>query len=230
MFRILHGVAGAIAPLGCPICNAPTDGPCGVCVSRWHRAPELAIPFGLIDCRAAFAYADGVESVVLSMKRTGRHGLAGFMAEQLRLIGEDLCGPTDLVTWAPTSAARARSRGFDHGEELARAVARRLGLRAVPLLERTSDSAFHGSVIARNRTSFEVRNGRAASAIAGRNVLLVDDVRTTGSTLRAAAAAIHQHRPNLEVRALTFAATPLGRRFGVASTDAKNNTKNIAKR
>jgi predicted amidophosphoribosyltransferase len=225
MFRILRGAAGAIAPLGCPICNGPTDGPCGRCVSRWCRAPELAIPFGLIDCRAAFAYADGVESVVLAMKRTGRHALAGFMAEQLRSIGEDICGPTDLVTWAPTSVARAQSRGFDHGEELARAVARRLGLRAVPLLARTSDSASHGSVMARNRTSFKLRNGRAASTIAGRNVLLVDDVRTTGSTLRAAAVAIHQHRPNIEIRALTFAATPLGRRFGVASTD----TKQIAK-
>jgi predicted amidophosphoribosyltransferase len=212
MIRILARVAAIIAPLGCPICNAPTDGPCRNCVSDWLPAPELPIPFGLVDCRAAFAYAHGVESVVLSMKRTGRHALASFMAEQLGPLGQDVCGPLDhLVTWAPTTRARARSRGFDHGEELARAVARSLGLRAISLLDRTSDSASRGSAVSRTRTSFEVHKLGVASAVAGRNVLLVDDVRTTGSTLRAAAAAIHQHHRDIEIRALTFAATPTGR-------------------
>jgi predicted amidophosphoribosyltransferase len=217
MFRTLRRAAGAVAPLGCPICHAPTDGPCRQCVSNWRPAPELAIPFGLVDCRAGFAYANGVESVVLAMKRTGRYALADFMADELRTIGEEMCGRVDhLVTWAPTSAARARVRGFDHGEELARRVARRLGLRVVSLLERTSDSATHRSAFARNRTSFEIRNWRAASVIVGQKVLVVDDVRTTGSTLRAAAATIRRCDPNVEIRALTFAATAPGRRFGVA--------------
>jgi predicted amidophosphoribosyltransferase len=215
MIRILGKVAAAIAPLGCPICKVPTDGPCPQCVSHWQPAPELAIPFGLLDCRAAFEYADGVESVVLAMKRTGRHALADFMADHLGAIGSETCGPGDLVTWAPTSTARARMRGFDHGEELARAVARRLGLRAVDLLERTSDSVSHRSALDRNRTSFQLRS-RHSLMIAGRHVLVVDDVRTTGATLRAAAAAIHQYYPDVEVRALTFAATSAGRRFGVS--------------
>ncbi len=130
MIRVLQRVAAAIAPLGCPICQAATDGPCHRCVARWLPAPELAIPFGLVDCRAVFAYGHGVESVVLSMKRTGRHALAGFMAEQLHPVGQEICRFGDyLVTWPPTSLARARMRGFDHGEELARAVARSLGLR-----------------------------------------------------------------------------------------------------
>jgi predicted amidophosphoribosyltransferase len=213
MFRSFRQLVGALAPLGCPICAQPTDGPCDGCVAKWNRSPDLATPFGLADCQAAYSYSDGVESVVLAMKRTGRHALGGWMADRLVGVAADLCQPNDVVTWAPTSAQRARSRGFDHGEELAKALARRLGLPAATLLSRTSDTATHHSALARNQTSFELRpNCRSeASWLVGRNVLVIDDVRTTGSTLRAAAAAIHQYRPEVEIRALTFAATPPGR-------------------
>ena len=93
----------------------------------------------------------------------------------------------DLVTWVPCSPTRRRERGFDPAELLARALARRLRLRARSSLRRLDDEP----QTARSRQGrlegprLVVRRGRP-----GGLVLVVDDVCTTGTTLRVAAAAL----------------------------------------
>ena len=93
----------------------------------------------------------------------------------------------DLVTWVPCSPTRRRDRGFDPAELLARALARRLRLRAHRLLRRLDDepqtARTHQGRLAGPRLA--VRPGRLAGV-----VLVVDDVCTTGSTLRVAAEAL----------------------------------------
>ena len=93
----------------------------------------------------------------------------------------------DLVTWVPCSPTRRRERGFDPAELLARALARRLRLRARPSLRRVDDEP----------QTARTREGRLAGPrlVVGRVrpcglVLVVDDVCTTGSTLRVAATAL----------------------------------------
>ena len=107
------------------------------------------------------------------------------------------------VTWAPTTPERARARGFDQAELLARSVARHLGLPARRLLRRLPGPHQTG------HSAHERRHGPRFSASGGDAgpVLVVDDVCTTGATLSAAAGALRGSGART-VHGLVLARTP----------------------
>ncbi|HVX58724.1 MAG TPA: phosphoribosyltransferase family protein [Candidatus Saccharimonadales bacterium] len=96
-----------------------------------------------------------------------------------------------LVVPVPTAGPRLRERGFDHAELLASHIAAQLNLKSRKILQRRG----HARQVGAKR---EVRMKQQAglyyvpnpTTIHGRNVLLVDDVVTTGATLRAATKAL----------------------------------------
>ncbi|HEX8771251.1 MAG TPA: phosphoribosyltransferase family protein, partial [Acidimicrobiales bacterium] len=91
------------------------------------------------------------------------------------------------MTWAPTTGARRRERGFDQAELLARAVARRLGLPCRRLLRRRPGPAQTG----RDREGRQSGPAFTTRRVTGpARVLLVDDIVTTGATVSAAARAL----------------------------------------
>ncbi len=178
-------------PPTCPLCHRPGPAPCGTCTAALRRAPPLAPPPGVDECRAVLAYEDAGRDLVARLKyRNARSALPWLAGAMAALAAPNLPAPTDaaVVTWIPTTGERRRARGFDQAALLARAVARRLGLPCRPLLRRGPGPAQTG------RSRAGRRRGPALDArgpVRG-TVLLVDDVVTTGSSAAAAARALRR--------------------------------------
>lgn len=113
--------------------------------------------------------------------------LAREMADAWRALGE---APRPLLVAVPLHRARRRRRGFDQADWLASRLAGRLGLRRVPgALRRVRATRPQGDARVRSRAE-NVRGVfglRGRARLAGRDVLLIDDVWTTGATARACA-------------------------------------------
>ncbi len=118
-------------------------------------------------------------------QRRAARDLSRLMCETLRLYQDELSNY--LVVPVATASGRIRERGFDHSALLARSIAAELGLEYEPLLGRLGQARQVGSKRAQ-RISQQAGAYYALhpNRTRGRKVLLVDDVVTTGATLRAA--------------------------------------------
>ncbi len=140
----------------------------------------------------AVSFTGRARDVVLGFKYRNRRQLAGHLAGLLvnRLLDAGIRPgvEVDTVTWAPTSRRRRRQRGFDQAELVARQVALQLGLPSRRLLERERDDT---AQTGRGRADRLVGPAfRVRPDVRGRSVLVIDDVVTTGATLRSAADAL----------------------------------------
>ena len=192
--KLTDSLLNLLFPPKCPFCGKVIEEP-GVCGGCAARLPWLGdadglrtFPGGLV-CAGVFRYEGAVREALLRMKFEGR---AAYTEPLGRLVGrcaaEWFGGEFDTVTWAPVSAKRRRQRGFDQSELLAASACRTLGLRPARLLVKTRDnppqSRLRSLEERRANTSgvYALRRGRN---VKGRRVLLLDDICTTGETLRA---------------------------------------------
>jgi predicted amidophosphoribosyltransferase len=146
------------------------------------------------------AYAGAARVLLLALKYRNRRDALAWCATAVARLAPAV----DVVTWAPTAPGRARERGFDQAELLARAVARQLGVPARRLLRRDGTGAQTGRSAAARRAGPRFR---APAVHPPGRVLLVDDIGTTGATLAGAAAALRAAGAT-EVHARTVAWTP----------------------
>lgn len=102
-----------------------------------------------------------------------------------------------LVVHVPVHADRARTRGYDQADLIARSAARHLGLAHAAALVRARATVAQFDLDRADRAdnvrdAFTVADARAAAAVRGQWVLLIDDVVTTGATLAACADALQR--------------------------------------
>jgi predicted amidophosphoribosyltransferase len=162
---------------------------CAACVDRLVPAGPVRAPPGVDACVALVDYVDAGRELVLALKYGGARALVTAIGVAVASEVRDALAPggtVDVVTWAPTSAARRRDRGFDQAQLLARSVARQLRVPPRALLRRAPGPPQTG----RSRDERLVGPAFVARRGAPARVLLVDDVVTSGATLSAAARAL----------------------------------------
>ena len=229
----LQGISQALrtVPSQCAICHAwPAQRLCDDCVRRFARQRPrcrtcaLAVPEGVTHCGACLRHPNGLDAchaavdygypwsgVLQAFKFRGDPGWAGALATLLRSTPwvEPALEAAELVLPIPLAPQRLRMRGFNQAQLLAQALAP--ARVQAGLLLRTHDTPAQSGLDRARRLrnlarAFAVEPLRAAQ-LAGRQVLLVDDVMTTGATLQAAAAMLRQAGA-ARVTALVLARTP----------------------
>ncbi|MBN2369194.1 MAG: ComF family protein [Vicinamibacteria bacterium] len=231
---LVEPLLAAVFPARCVECRSwlarPTRGP--LCEACWLALPRHASPLcrcghvlppglagpcgrcrrGLTEFEAGASigpYEGGLRTLVHELKFRGRRRVASRLAEVCLEIPavSALLASRPIVVPVPLHGRRLRERGYNQSALIAGALARRAGLSCVSgALERRRWTPPQTGLSAAARRAnvagaFVVRQ---PAAVAGRTVILVDDVYTTGATIRACARALRDANAR-EVRVLTIA-------------------------
>jgi len=174
-----------LGPPLCACCGLPFEVEvgegtlCGGCIDRpppWRRA------------RAVLRYDDSAKGLILRFKHADRCDAAPAFARWMARAGSHLLADADVIAPVPLHRWRLLRRRYNQAALLAMALGRQSRVTAIPdLLVRRRATPSQGNLgrdarLRNVRGAFAVRPS-LVGLVAGRNVLLVDDVLTTGATV-----------------------------------------------
>lgn len=187
-FAALNFITGAV----CRTCGQPHEVDLGEgvdCAACIARPPPWA------TARAALVYDDVSRIPILALKRAGRRDGLKVMGNWMVMAGANILPETDAIVPVPLHYTRLVKRGYNQAGWLATVIGRQTSTpvkHAALARARATPSQAGLSARARHRNvsgAFKVRPA-ATKQIKDKTVLLVDDVMTTGATLRAATKAL----------------------------------------
>ena len=188
---IRDGILRLLFPPKCILCGKLLrDEETDLCRSCRTDSPECHknnLTFSFLDSWAAVWYYDGYIRKSLHRYKFGRarhYAPAYGRLLAMKLMTEYPEG-FDLLTWVPVSRIRKFTRGYDQVELLAKAVGRELGMEPVRTLRKLRNNPPQSGIdrIEKRRANvlgiYRIEN---PEQVAGKRVLLLDDILTTGAT------------------------------------------------
>lgn len=196
MVSLHHRITNWLFPPKCILCGRLLEeAELDLCQKCRLEAPEYrggkTTPQFLDSFTAVWYYEGNARKSLLRYKFGGARSYASgygrlLAMKLLKQEPEDF----DILTWVPTHPLRQLRRGYDQVALLAKAVGKELGIRPVKLLRKVrhnpAQSGIHDA--ARRRENVQgVYRLRPGESIAGKKILLLDDILTTGATAGEAA-------------------------------------------
>ena len=202
------GLLDVVLPYTCRGCGRVGEPVCGCCKNYiMGRGKQI---YGLDDedddgFESFPVFAAGrregvLKKLIVEYKYQSRRGLKRVLAEALAQaapteVARKLVAERAVVVPLPTISRHIRERGFGHTEKLAREFAKMTGLTYVPLLKRANKTVQVGADEETRQkqaaTAYEIDKGFFATRPAG-PILLVDDIWTTGASMKAAAQKVRE--------------------------------------
>jgi ComF family protein len=172
----------------CPKCGRP-------CTRTAETCGQCQTPFSLSRVRALGLYVPPFDKLVQAFKYSGKTKVGELLGRALAALVEqdEVLAAADAVCPVPLHPARLRERGFNQSLLLAAAIS--MSTR-IPLAECLTRTRYTPTQTAKAKPEKRWKNVegafqiRPAAGVAGKTVLLVDDVMTTGATLDQAAKAL----------------------------------------
>ena len=217
MYLIKRWLLDFVYPNCCPFCNKiiPFDeyycNSCGIFFSPSPKKWE----YGFLDGLTAFTVYDTVSRAFILEIKSKSNGYAISAAAYMiakSLIEEDFTANVDFITYVPMRKRDIQKRGYNQTKLLAKEVSGILGLPFVTLLKKNRDTMEQKKLSAEERKknvkdAFSLASKRCD--ITSKNILIIDDVCTTGSTLSESARVLKSAGAG-KVFAAVFAKTTLG--------------------
>lgn len=204
--NLLEVLIAKIAPHNCLACGTEGTLLCASCVNLLRAVPERCYlcqrlePGALtcLDCRSlthlrcvrvSTLYEGIAKNLIWKLKLAGAQSASRIMSKHMaQLVSPD---SRMFIVPVPTATSRVRRRGYDQAKLLACDLARQTGMPYLDCLSRHGQTRQHGlsrhDRLAQLNSAFRLKRQRV---IQKANILLVDDVITTGATLEAAAATL----------------------------------------
>jgi len=202
MQPLLEALLDIFFPPKCAFCGAILParhtGVCQRCQTElpYRRGGTGVLPTAAGPCAVAFYYEGAARKGVLSLKFEDKPNRAKVLG---RILAENaiahLDGPFDAVAYVPVSLPRNYSRGYDQAALLAQSAAACCGLPLLPALRKIRHNRRQSGLRDPAARAENVRGAyrvRHPGRVAGRRILLLDDVVTTGSTLAACRKALYE--------------------------------------
>lgn len=194
--RAAEWLQDLVFPPSCSQCGRVDYGFCKECLHELEQVPVALArrPVEALDgLYATGAHRGVMQNAVQAFKYDGARELAMPLAERLVMALRILNLPIDVVAPVPLFADRLAERGYNQSDLLCEQLASMTGIPARPgILQRIRETS-QQALLSQADRSENVRDAFAAAADAnGLSVLIVDDVATTGSTLRECAKALRQ--------------------------------------
>jgi len=182
-----------LMPAYCAACGAPGGELCDACVQAIASPPAILLGArnGVPSLTALGPYDGMLRSAILAMKFRGARRIGMRLG---RWLAPKVVFPFEVVVPVPLHRARLRERGYNQAAEIARGIAAASGTACVvDALARVRATVPQSSLDLVDRSgnvegAFSA--GRSIERVAGRRVLIVDDVVTSGATMRACAATL----------------------------------------